>query len=118
MNYTREFARRFHDLDREFQGASDRAVAVVGAAMLDAQLRLLFEAKLAPGLDRSQLFNGANAPLHALSGKTELALALGMISRREHRDLTLIRKIRNEFGHRIGDIAFDTPPGSDRCQTG
>jgi len=47
-----EFARWGEDLEREFEGASDRAAAVVGAAMLDAQLRILFEARIAGEVNR------------------------------------------------------------------
>lgn len=110
-----QFARWGEDLDREFLGSSDRAAAVVGAAMLDAQLKILFEARIAQKADRSQLFDGTNAPLHSLSGKADLALALGMISEREHRNLTLIRRIRNAFAHKIGELSFATPGISSRC---
>lgn len=110
-----EFVRWGDDLEREFQGASDRAAAVVGAAMLDAQLRILLEDRMSPQADRKELFDGANAPLHSLSGKTDLAFALGLISAGEHRNLVLIRRIRNIFAHRIGNLSFETQEISSRC---
>lgn len=110
-----QFARWGEDLDREFQGTSDRAAALVGAAMLDAQLKTLFEARIARNTNRSQLFDGTNAALHSFSGKADLAVALGMISQREYRNVTLIRRIRNVFAHKLGELSFATPEIASRC---
>lgn len=110
-----QFLRWNEDLNKEFQGASDRAAAIVGAAILDAHLRILFEARISREITKAELFDGTNAPLHTLSGKTNLALALGMISTREHRNLTLIRRIRNIFAHQIGGVSFESAEISSRC---
>lgn len=103
------------DVDREFEGASDRAAAVVGAALLDAHLRDLFESVFSHDADLSALLEQTNASLQSLSAKSEMALALALISRREHRNLVIIRRIRNRFAHRIGQVSFSAPEISDRC---
>jgi DNA-binding MltR family transcriptional regulator len=47
----------------------------------------------------TDLVEGFNAPLGTFSARTKAAYALGLISKDEHKDINLIRKIRNEFAH-------------------
>lgn len=110
-----KFVRWGEDVDREFEGTSDRAAAVVGASLLDAHLRVLFEAVLSHDADLEALLEGTNAPLQSLSAKSDMAFALGLISRREHRNLVIIRRIRNIFAHRVGQVSFSVSEISDRC---
>jgi hypothetical protein len=83
--------------------------------MLDAQMRTLFESQISKEANTNDLFNGPNSPLSSLSNKIELALAFGLISQLEYRNLTLIRRIRNEFAHKIGELSFDSSAISNRC---
>lgn len=46
--------------------------------------------------------------------RIEACYALGLISDREHHDLDLLRKIRNDFAHDI-HTSFDSQPVIDRC---
>jgi mannitol operon repressor len=61
-----------------------------------------------------QLVEGANAPLGTFSARIEACYALGLTSDDEHNDLTLIRRIRNEFAHNI-ETTFGTPSIVSRC---
>lgn len=47
----------------------------------------------------NELVDGFNAPLGTFSARTKAAFALGLISAEQHKDINLIRKIRNEFAH-------------------
>jgi hypothetical protein len=45
-----------------------------------------------------------------------MAYALGLIGPNARRELHLIRKVRNEFGHEPKPISFDHPPIASRCR--
>ena len=100
----------------EFQGESDRACAVLGAAFLDEQLRALLEAFFVDDPNRMQdIFEKAASPLATFSSRINMAYALGFLAPREIRDLNLIRKIRNEFAHELHDVSFVSPSIASRC---
>ncbi|MGL1040403.1 hypothetical protein ACSTDR_21670, partial [Vibrio vulnificus] len=54
------------------------------------------------------LISGFNAPLGTFSAKVTAAHALGLIQDNEFREITLIRKIRNEFGHSWRGVSFES----------
>ncbi len=86
-----------------------------GAAYLDDILGSLFEAvfiadkKLAP-----RLLTGLG-PIASFYSRIELAAALGLISKTEHHDLNLIRKIRNDLAHGHGQHTFESDSIKQRC---
>lgn len=94
---------------REFERESDRAAAIVVAAMLDDALKSLLRKRLVESMtpDRS-ILDGYNAPLASFSARIDAARQLGLISRHLARDLHLIRKIRNEFAHSPLECTFAT----------
>lgn len=104
-------------LERELEGTSDRAAAVVAGAFLDEVLRELLYGFLVIGNLKSdaKLFNGTGA-LATFSAKIEIAFRLGLVSEGEHRVLGVIRGIRNEFAHVLGEISFSTESIRARCQ--
>ena len=60
-----------------------RAVAIVGAAILEEALRKAIEAHLIPNRTRDtdiQLFEDEQAPLQGLAARTRMAIALGIIN--------------------------------------
>lgn len=103
------------DLDKEFEGQSERGIAIVGASFLDGLLQALFEVfllvdeKVTP-----TLFDPFNS-LSTFSSKIKLAYCLGLISKHEHDYLNTVRKIRNIFAHNLGDITFERSPIRDHC---
>ncbi len=100
----------------EFQGESDRACAVLGAAFLDEHLRALLEAFLVDDPNRVQdLFEQAASPLGSFSSRISMSYALGFLAPSEVRDLDLIRKIRNEFAHELHGVSFASPNVTSRC---
>ncbi len=91
----------------EFQGESDRACAVLGAAFLDEHLRALLEAFFVDDRKRAAaLLQGGSAPLATLASRAALAYALGLLSPSEIHDLQLIRSIRNAFAHQLHGLSF------------
>lgn len=96
-------------IHREFNRESDRAAAIVVAAMLDEALKLLLRKRLREARSRTaDLLEGDQAPLHSFSAKIDAAHQLGLISAYMARDLHLVRKIRNEFAHHPLELTFDS----------
>jgi DNA-binding MltR family transcriptional regulator len=99
----------------EFQGESDRACAVLGAAFLDEHLRALLEAFFVDDpRNLAELFDGSG-PLSTFSARVGLAYALGFLAPSERRDLSLIRRIRNDFAHELHGLSFEQPQVVSRC---
>jgi len=103
-------------LDAEFAGASDRAAAIVAAAVIDDALRTLLAAVMVedhpPGLD---VF-APGQELGSYMGRVKIAFMLGLIDDSERMRLSLVAKVRNEFAHLAEDISFNTPRIADRCR--
>lgn len=91
----------------ELADATDRAVALIGAATLEEMLRRLIRTKCIEGCDEDALFTN-QGPCSTFSSKITLAFALGLISPDERRDLDLLRKIRNTCAHSLEAISLDS----------
>jgi DNA-binding MltR family transcriptional regulator len=92
-----EDSERLNAFAASLQEESDRACAVLGAAMLDEVLGYLIQSAMAEEAPQS-LFEGYG-PIASFSARIDISLGLGLISRDERHDLHLIRKIRNAFAH-------------------
>ena len=62
--------------------------------------------------------DAGNEPPHSLSAnlKIKLAYCVGLISRPEYDDLTIINKIRNEFAHGLLEISFQDKSVQELCK--
>lgn len=92
----------------EFNNESDRGAALNAAAVLDDWLQKILEAFFADNKSGRDLTSGFNAPLGTFSAKAAAAHALGLIQDNEYQEITLIRKIRNEFGHSWRGVNFES----------
>jgi hypothetical protein len=95
----------------EIEKQTDRGAAIVAATVIDNVLEHLITSRLI-GLSserREALFDNPNAPLGDLYAKIELAFALGLFNEERRKSLHLIRKVRNEFAHRMDTVSFDHP---------
>jgi hypothetical protein len=95
----------------EFQGESDRACAVLAAALLERALDEIFRAFF---LDDAKVVDQLLLRLNFYT-QIEAAFALGLIGDVERSDLHLIREIRNAFAHQLGGVSFRTPKIKNRC---
>lgn len=95
---------------------SDRGKVLIGATMLDELLLRSLQAFLIGGKSALKLTDGFNAPLGTFSARIEAAFAMGLLSEAEHRELNIIRKIRNEFAHTI-EITFENPALKQLCES-
>ena len=58
---------------------------------------------------------GTDSPLSSFSARINASFALGLIPAAVHRDLHLIRKIRNDFAHKLSVHSFEESPFRDWC---
>lgn len=93
---------------REFGKESDRGAALVAASMLDERLREILSNFLVEAPTSRELLVGFNAPLGTISARAGAALSLGLIQENEFEEITLIRRIRNEFGHGWKPLSFES----------
>lgn len=101
---------------RELKNESDRGCALFAAAYLDKALSdLLYVHLVASKTIEKDLFEGTS-PLSTFSSRITLSFYLGLISESCRRDLDLIRKIRNDFAHKISVKSFDQEKISQRCR--
>jgi mannitol operon repressor len=91
-----------------FNKESDRGAALVAASMLDEQLEQILSVFLVESAAAKELVSGFNAPLGTFSSRASAASALGLIEDIEFKEITLVRKIRNEFGHVWEPVTFET----------
>jgi DNA-binding MltR family transcriptional regulator len=92
----------------ELQGESDRGLALVGAAVIDDKLRQILAAFFCDAEATKNLL-GRERPLSTFAARADACLALGLIEKIEHHEITIIRKVRNEFGHARHGTSFKTP---------
>lgn len=91
----------------EFDNASDRAVAILGAAYVEEAVldALLAEIGIEDQKTIEELL-GNGAPFSTFSNKIMMVSVLGLIGPRTRGDLDRIRKIRNECAHSVNPISF------------
>lgn len=100
----------------ELTSESDRGCALMAAAYLDDQLSLLLKARLIDDPEVAEQLFGHVGALGTFSSRIVMAYMLGLLGDTARRDLNLIRKVRNEFGHVAAPITFDHPPVASRCR--
>lgn len=101
-NTPRKTEPEVHDLAEflaEFNRETDRGAALTAAAVLDEKLAEILAAFFADTDSAKELLGGFGAPLGSFAAKAAAAHSLGLIQDNEYEEITLIRRIRNEFGH-------------------
>lgn len=93
---------------------SDRAVAILGASMLEDALESALRRALVEHSVTRGLF-GRQGPLATFAAKSDMAFAMGVLSEWEWRDLDRIRRVRNHFAHALRARSFDEQPASQLC---
>lgn len=89
------------DLVREFEGESDRGVAILGTACLDQCLRQLINSFLIDDSEAVDELLGTSrwGPLGTFSSRIQASYCMGLISEEEYHDLGIIRETRNKVAH-------------------
>lgn len=105
------------DLSRfvtELQVETDRGLALVGGAVIDDKLRATLERFFVDG-SSAKLLDSGNGPLGSFSARADACFALGLINKFEYDEITLIRRVRNEFAHGLHGTTFSSEPIPGYC---
>jgi DNA-binding MltR family transcriptional regulator len=94
-------------MDTEFHDASDRVIAIVGAAYLDSLLEQLLLAIFVSDIEEVRKLLSPDRPLGSTVPRYQLAYCLGLIEKQELEDLKTIAKIRNKFAHNYQIKSFN-----------
>ena len=95
---------------------SDRAAVVVGCAMLDELLEQVLKRAFLPCSTTEDDLLGSEKPLGSFSARIHLAHRLGLIDSAFSRQLHLIKKLRNDFAHKLSASTLDASPHRDRIR--
>jgi hypothetical protein len=90
----------------DFNKETARGAALAAAAFIDDLLEKTVIAFLADNESGPKLTRGFGAPLGTFAARVAACHAMGLISDRECRECEIIRKVRNEFAHKIR-MSFD-----------
>src|ERR1044071_2597257 len=101
---------------RSLTGETDRGCALMAAAYLDSELEKLLRKYFVNNENVQDEIFGHSRPLGTFSSRIYLAYLVGLIGPKVRRDLHLIRRVRNEFGHVPTPISFDDPALASRCR--
>jgi len=102
----------------EFQNETDRAAAVLAGCYLDHYLESLLKSFFIDDqkfIDGQIIGSSTNSVLDSFSKRIKLAYALGLLRKSEFDDLNTIKKIRNEFAHKLHGLTFETDKIRDLC---
>lgn len=98
---------------KEFGAESDRAAAILGAALLDELVSQLISAFLID--DPEEVRNLIERPLGAFGSRIRAAYCMGLITKEVFEDLNVIRSIRNLFAHRLHELSFERAAIVEEC---
>lgn len=101
----------------ELQSETDRGLPLVAAALLDEKLLESLQSFLCEGKASERLLMEGNAPLGAFSARIDACFALGLIDEFEYQELSLLRKVRNEFAHARHGLTFRDRKIEGLCAT-
>jgi DNA-binding MltR family transcriptional regulator len=100
---------------REFATSDDRSCAILGVSYLEFLLdQLLRQVFVQDEKAQQQLLND-QGPLGTFSTKIELAYCLGLTTKEERDDLNLVRKVRNDFAHKLKSLTLGDRGIKARC---
>jgi DNA-binding MltR family transcriptional regulator len=103
-------------MDELVSEASDRAIGIIAASILEARLTEAIQWRLVP--DDKQLTQDMfrdGGPFGSLSTKIQLAYLHGVISAEARKDMEYILKIRNRFAHQLLARDFQCDLIKDVC---
>lgn len=92
----------------EMEATSDRAAAIVIAALVEDRLTSALQASMANIPSVKNDFFRSSGPLGSFASKIDLAVLIGLLSEDAQNDLHTMRRIRNVFAHTLKPTEFHT----------
>lgn len=109
-NPSQEDHRNRNDFLKDIHGKSDRAVAIIGASLLNAQIEQLLTVFFVQDEAEIEALLGGDRPSGNFGVRLRLAYLLGLISLEEHVDLAAVNRISEAFSRELEEISFDDLP--------
>ncbi|HQZ98079.1 MAG TPA: MltR family transcriptional regulator [Pyrinomonadaceae bacterium] len=100
---------------QELQTESDRGLALISAALIDEKLLETLLSFTCEDEVKERLLKSPNAPLGTFSARSDACFALGLIDEFEFREISLLRKVRNEFAHAKHGMSFQNDRVKGLC---
>ncbi len=114
LEATHPHLKEFMNLLNVAKTESDRGMVLINTSLLDDLLQRSLESFLVGHPDVTKLTSGFNAPLGSFSARILASFAVGIINELAYQDLNLLRKIRNDFAHKV-EMSFTDPGVVSRC---
>jgi hypothetical protein len=108
--------KEFRNFAAEFNGESDRAAVILGAAKLDVLLFQLLQKVLRPSTSKTDELLEGDTPLGTFSSRTMMCHRLGLIDDELFKSINLVRRIRNSFAHELSGVSLETGAHRDRIR--
>jgi hypothetical protein len=112
MSVTQELLRQVKD---EMEG-SHRSTAVVGAAFVEEHLTHVLNSRMIKDEKVTKEMFSPGRAFGDFGAKVDLGYLIGIYSKQAHKELTLIRRIRNSFAHQLDLNSFGRDDIRDHCQ--
>jgi len=103
------------DLTNEFEDESDRAAAILAAAYIDKLLGEVLKTTMIDTKEVKHLVDDFNAPLGTFAAHARAAYCLDLTSKEQFDDIQTIRRIRNDFAHKLTGLSFSNQSISAKC---
>lgn len=100
---------------KEFNKESDRGGVLIAASYLDEILGEILKVFMVETKEAQEMIFGFNAPIGAFSARIKAAYSFALIEENEFKELNIIRKIRNEFGHSWKQVTFEDQKINSLC---
>lgn len=102
-----EFGSNLWEVFKELQHGSDRAVAIVGGSIVERCLELALISHLHRNKKiTDQLFRPSGA-FGSFATKIHLGLLTGIYGSAGHKELAIVKDIRNKFAHSLDTVGFE-----------
>lgn len=113
LDHAEDLAAFVEELKRE----TDRGLPLVSAALIDDKLFESLRAFFVEGKATERLLSEYSAPLGSFSARIDACFSLALIDQYEYSEISLIRKVRNEFAHGQHGLTFQTEPVRGFCSS-
>lgn len=105
---------KLFDVFQELQNGSDRAVAIVGGSIVEECLELALLAHLHRNKKITDQLFASSGAFGAFATKIHLGFLTGIYGPDAHKELSIVKDIRNTFAHSLTVKAFDAQEIADR----
>jgi hypothetical protein len=103
-------------MEDEMEGLSHRAAAVVGGAFVEEHLTYVLRSRIVPDEKVIGERFAAGRAFGDFGAKIDLGYLVGVYSKQAYKELTTIKRIRNDFAHQLEVNSFDRDDMRDRCR--